>query len=122
MTEWDESLTEPVRDAVFALGRFPNAYMKIHGLGEFCRRTVPVASDFPFDRAGLPLLHRACDVFDRRVMWGSDFPPGSFREGYANALNLPMSELESRPQDEITEIFGGLAAGIFGLESLHKSG
>lgn len=115
ITAWDELSTEAVRDAVLALSRFPNAYMKIHGLGEFCRRKVPVASPFPFDPAGLPLLHRACDAFAGRVMWGSDFPPVSSREGYANALHFPMSELESRPQSERAEIFGGLAARMFGL-------
>ncbi len=116
ITTCDEASTEAVRDEVFALGRFPNAYMKIHGLGEICRRKVPVVSPFPFDPDGLPLLNRACDAFAGRVMWGSDFPPVSFREGYANALHLPMSELESRPHAERTEIFGGLAARMFGLE------
>ncbi len=117
MTEWNESATESVKDAVLALNRFPNAYMKIHGLGEFCRRRMPVTNLYPFDPAGLPLLHRACDAFTGRVMWGSDFPPVSFREGYANALHLPMNELKSRPAAERTEIFGSLAARMFGLES-----
>jgi len=47
ISEWDEALTEAVRDDVFALGRFPNAYMKIHGLGEFCRRKIPVRLSLP---------------------------------------------------------------------------
>lgn len=116
ITEWDETVTEQVRDAVMDLGRFPDVCLKIHGLGEFCRRRMPVIDEFPFDPAGLPLLHRACDAFAGRVMWGSDFPPVSFREGYANSLQLPMRELASRPESERTEIFGGLAARLFGFE------
>ena len=115
MTAWDESSTEAVRDAVLALGRFPNTYMKIHGLGEFCHRKMPVADHFPFEPAGLTLLHSTCDAFVGRVMWGSDFPPVSFREGYTNALRLTMSALESRLQSERAEIFGGLAARLFGF-------
>ena len=37
----------------------------------------------------------------RRMMWGSDFPPVSFREGYANALRfaaqlIPLASYEDR--------------------------
>ncbi|MCH2202259.1 MAG: amidohydrolase [Fuerstiella sp.] len=110
-----DSSTEALHETVFELGRFPNAFIKIHGLGEFCRRKIPVEQSFPFDPSGLPLLHRACDAFAGRVMWGSDFPPVSFREGYANALRLPMIELESRPETEYADIFGGVAARLFGL-------
>ena len=117
MTERDESTPEPVKEAVLALSRFPNAYIKIHGLGEFCRRRMPVTNSYPFDRSGLPLLHRTCDAFTGRVMWGSDFPPVSFREGYANALHFPMNELELRPANERKEIFGGLAARMFDLDT-----
>ncbi|MCH2210337.1 MAG: amidohydrolase [Fuerstiella sp.] len=115
MTAHPESSVEVLQDAVFGLGRFSNAFMKIHGLGEFCRRKIPVEESFPFERAGLSLLQRACDAFSGRVMWGSDFPPVSFREGYANALGLPMIELASRPQTERDGIFGGVAAKLFGL-------
>jgi len=53
-------------------------------------------------------------------MWGSDFPPVSFREGYRNSLRLPMGELESVSHAERAEIFGGLAARLFGFASLNK--
>lgn len=115
IAEWDEAVTETVRDEVFALGRCSNAYIKIHGLGEFCRRRIPVTTHFPFERSDLRLLHRACDAFAGRVMWGSDFPPVSFREGYANALQFPLHELETTSHAECAEIFGGLAARLFGL-------
>ncbi|MCH7786517.1 MAG: amidohydrolase family protein [Chloroflexi bacterium] len=35
-----------------------------------------------------PLIEMAYDAFgSRRMMWGSDYPPVSGREGYRNALN-----------------------------------
>jgi len=116
ITAWADASTVACHEAVFSLARYSNAHMKIHGLGEFCRRSMPVASPFPFDRGGLPLLERACEAFRGRVMWGSDFPPVSFREGYASALKLTMAELASRPEAERAQIFGGLASTLFRLE------
>jgi L-fuconolactonase len=102
---------------IFALARYPNVYLKIHGLGEFCRRNQPVTTPFPFDRAGLALLHGAYDAFGpHRLMWGSDYPPVSGREGYGNALHLPLAELADKSEDERALIFGGVAARVYGLE------
>jgi L-fuconolactonase len=103
-----------VREAVFALAAHPNAHMKIHGLGEFCRRNMPVTSPFPFDRDDVPLLHEAHGAFGPdRLMWGSDYPPVSGREGYANALRLTMDQFPS--EDDRRSIFGGTAARVYGL-------
>ena len=41
-----------MRRKVFALSRFPNVYIKVHGLGEFCQRAMPVTEPFPFERSG----------------------------------------------------------------------
>ena len=36
----------------------------------------------------------AIEAFDaNRLMWGSDFPPSAGREGYGNALQLPMQQV-----------------------------
>ena len=37
----DDPQQETLRRQVFELARFPNLYLKIHGLGEFCRRAMP---------------------------------------------------------------------------------
>lgn len=112
----DDGSTHGERDRIFDLARYPNAYMKIHGLGEFCTRNTPVTPDFPFDRAGLPLLQRAYDTFGPdRLMWGSDYPPVAGREGYRNALRMTMDQLSNRPEDELAQVFGGVAAKVFGL-------
>ena len=49
-------------------------------------------------------------------MWGSDFPPVSGREGYANALRFTMDELAGKPEAALAEVFGGTARRVFGLK------
>ncbi|MFN2199557.1 MAG: amidohydrolase family protein [Caldilineaceae bacterium] len=115
-TAWDPPETAALHERVFALAAYNNVHMKIHGLGEFCVRNMPVAGPFPFDRAGLPLLQRAYDAFGpERIMWGSDFPPVSSREGYANALHFTRQELADKPDNELSRIFGGTASRVFRL-------
>ena len=102
------------RRRAFALARFPNVYIKIHGLGEFCRRAMPVQEPFPFERPIPSLLEQAYEAFGpRRMMWGSDYPPVSGREGYSNALRLTMAELANKSADDREWIFGGTALKVF---------
>ena len=115
-TAWDAPEVSALHERVFALAQYSNVHMKIHGLGEFCVRNMPVTSPFPFDRAGLPLLQRAYDAFGPdRLMWGSDFPPVSSREGYANALRFTWQELAGKPEDDLALVFGGTARRVFRL-------
>jgi L-fuconolactonase len=102
------------RPAMFDLARFPNAYIKIHGLGEFSERAMPVREPFPFVEPIAPLLDMAYDAFGAaRIMWGSDYPPVSMREGYGNALRFTMERLADKREDERTLMFGGVAARLF---------
>jgi L-fuconolactonase len=104
------------RRAVFALSRFANVYLKIHGLGEFCTRTTPVQQPFPFERPIPPLLDLAYQAFGpERMMWGSDYPPASGREGYGNALRLTMAQFEDKSERDRALIFGGTAKRVFGV-------
>jgi L-fuconolactonase len=106
----------PLRQRIFALARYPNVYIKIHGLGEICTRNMPVTTPFPFDPAGLSILRDAYAAFGpQRLMWGSDYPPVSGREGYTNALQLTMAKFMTKPAAEQTLIFGGVAAEVYGL-------
>jgi L-fuconolactonase len=105
---------EALRRKVFELARYPNLYIKIHGLGEFCRRAMPPTDPFPFVQPVPPTLEEAYRAFGPgRMMWGSDFPPVAVREGYRNALRLTMEQLAHLPQSERDQIFGGTAASIF---------
>jgi L-fuconolactonase len=102
------------RQRFFAVARFPNVHLKIHGLGEFCRRAKPASDGFPFEVPIPPLLELARAAFGpARMMWGSDYPPVSAREGYSNALRLTMSALEPLADADRASIFGGLAARVF---------
>jgi L-fuconolactonase len=104
----------PVHDELLALARFPNLYVKIPGLGEFCQRAMPVREPFMFVEPIPPLLPRFYEAFGaRRLMWGSDFPPVAGREGYGNALHLPMAQLEAIPAADREAIFGGTALEVF---------
>lgn len=103
-----------LRRQAFTLARFPNTYIKITGLGEFCRRALPVTEPFPFARPIPPLLQQACAAFGpQRMMWGSDYPPSGTREGYGNALRLPMEQFEDKSDEERALIFGGVARAVF---------
>jgi len=100
--------------AVLGLARFPNVYVKITGLGEFAERAMPVTHPFPFVQPIPPLLDQFCDAFGPdRLMWGSDYPPVSIREGYANALRFPMEALAGRSDADRARIFGETALKVF---------
>ena len=106
-----------LRCKVFGLARFPNLLLKVHGLGEFATRAMPVAEPFPFVEPIPPLLDLAWEAFGpRRLMWGSDYPPVSNREGYANALRLPTDRLASRSDEDRALVFGGTAASVFRID------
>lgn len=99
---------------VFALARHPNVCMKLPGFGEFAVRRMPVTEPFPFVTPVPPLLHMAVEAFGpSRLMWGSDFPPVSGREGYRQALRLPMEVLAALTADEREALFGGVARRVF---------
>ena len=106
----------PLRRKVFSLARFPNVYIKIHGMGEFCERAMPVTEPFPFELPVPPLLEMAYEAFGpQRMMWGSDYPPVSQREGYRNALQLTLDQLRTKSDQDRQMIFGGVALDVFGF-------
>jgi L-fuconolactonase len=108
-----------LRRKVFSLARFPNVYIKVHGLGEFCRRTTPVTEPFPFELPVPPVLELAYEAFGpERMMWGSDYPPVSGREGYRNALQLTLEQLGSKSEGDRRLIFGEVALEVFGDQAI----
>lgn len=116
--KWSDLSEGGPRPPMFELSRFPNAYIKIHGLGEFSQRAMPVREPFPFVEPIAPLLEMAYDAFGAsRIMWGSDYPPVSMREGYGNALRFTMERLADKSEDERALMFGGVTARLFGFDS-----
>lgn len=109
-----DGVLDDTRRKVLALSRFPNTYMKIHGLGEFATRAMPVGEPFPFERPIPPRLREIYDAFGAdRMMWGSNFPPVSQLEGYRNSLRLPMQEFADISGHERAMIFGGTASRVY---------
>jgi L-fuconolactonase len=105
---------EGERRKVFGLARYPGVHMKFHGLGEFClRKDTPFAS-FPFREPIPPYLEWAYDAFGpKRLVWGSDFPNVSSREGYENSLRLPREHFAHLDGGELEDMFGGNARRLF---------
>ncbi|MBI2940019.1 MAG: amidohydrolase [Chloroflexi bacterium] len=75
-----EPAPHPTYRSALRLAELPNVFLKVSGYYGF------TASGYPY-LAALPFARLALEAFGpRRVMWGSDFPPVSGREGYHNAL------------------------------------
>lgn len=86
---------------------YPNLTIKMPGFGEFCR--VPL----PFDPIP-PLVDLTLEAFGpERVMWGSDYPPVSSREGYDNSLRVPMDYLADLSENDKEWIFGKTALKVW---------
>ena len=96
-----------------ALADFSNTYIKVPGLGEISHRRPVLQPAFGFDHTP-PLLEMACEAFGpRRMMWGSDYPPVSNREGYRNALHGVMEHPGFGTEDEKEWVMGKTALGLF---------
>jgi len=92
---------------VFALARYPNLTIKLPGFGEFCELPCP------FEEVA-PLAEMALEAFGpQRVMWGSDYPPVSSREGYGNALSFPMDYFAGLSETEREWIFSRTALSLW---------
>ena len=97
-----------------ALASNPNTYIKVGGLGEISIRPQVLQPHFSFDHTP-PLIEMAYDAFGpRRMMWGSDYPPVSGREGYRNALNgiKEYPALRDR-QEDVEWLMGKTALSVF---------
>ncbi|MFZ1752780.1 MAG: amidohydrolase family protein [Caldilineaceae bacterium] len=94
---------------VLALAAHENLTIKLPGFGEFCHlphpfRDVPVFADGVLEAFG-----------PRRMMWGSDWPPVSSREGYDSSLSFPLDYFADLSEDERAWIFGKTARSVWKL-------
>ncbi len=120
-----EHLGHPQRDEpppyatyrrIVALADYPNTYIKVGGLGETCDRPTPFRQPFPFETVP-PFIQMAYEAFGpSRMMWGSDYPPCSHREGYRNTLHYLGEHLTNFCSEQAKEwIFGKTALSLFKL-------
>jgi L-fuconolactonase len=100
---------------IWGLARFPNVSLKVPGLGQLSKRVTPLpAKGSPLEPGGEAAILKAVEVFSsERLMWGSDFPVVSTREGYANALAVPQACLAFLDDKTRSDVFGGAAARVF---------
>ena len=98
------------------LASYPNTYIKVGGLGEISARPPVLKPRFAFDYTP-PLIEMAYEAFGpRRMMWGSDYPPVSGREGYRNALQGVMEYPAFRSQKDREWVMGKTALSVFKFE------
>ena len=105
---------------LLALSRYPNVYMKPCGLGEFMPRPVPERVPF-FDLNEVPplFIDETIDAFGAdRVMFGSNFPSCSLREGYGNLWRYLREYLCRRSAEEQEWVLGKTAASLFRFGAL----
>lgn len=127
----DEWPYEEFRE-VLKLAQYPNLYIKLPGYGEFCDLTALMSAEMDENQTNLadmledhahpvlqsvpPVVEMTLDAFGPdRMMWGSDYPPVSSREGYRLSLKVPMTYLSNLSPDERNAIFGGTAEQVWGL-------
>jgi L-fuconolactonase len=105
------------RRSVFRLARYPNVFLKLPGLGELLPRKPQLPSDgLPLDLSGKAILAEALRAFGaHRLMWGSDFPVVSSREGYANALRWCQAAFPDASDADRAAMFGGTARTVYRL-------
>lgn len=104
------------RHQVFGLARHPNVWIKLPGLGELMPRPALMALHDIADGAPDPteaLLRPAFEAFGaERIVWGSDFPVVSSREGYGHALGLSREAVRRLQPQAVDAVFGGNAAAL----------
>jgi len=105
---------------IISLAHLRNVVIKIPALGQIVPRPVgaPLPASGPVLAAaqGAILLELLSAFGAERLLWGSDFPLVSSREGYANALNWTRAVFAAAPR-ESDAIFGGNAARIFSTQA-----
>lgn len=98
---------------IVALAKHPNIYIKIPGLGQLCQRPTSFGPAVPF-KEGPPFAQMAFEAFgSKRMMFGSDYPPVSQREGYWNASHFLMDHLRFCTQEDKEWIFGKTAISVW---------
>jgi L-fuconolactonase len=89
---------------------FPNVYVKIHGFAELVKRAPTLTDESSLVESPSGLLESALGVLGSgRLLWGSDYPSVSNREGYGNALKWPMDAIASMDPDGVLRVFGETA-------------
>jgi L-fuconolactonase len=103
----EEAPFETYRRAL-SLSRFEHVALKVSGFYSFTQSGWSPYTDT------LRFVEAALDAFGpRRMMWGSDFPPVSGREGYANALRFAAEIIPLVSYEDRAALLGRTAQGFW---------
>lgn len=108
---------EKTAPRIAALASHGNVFLKIPGLGQLAPRAPNIYAQSPpldLTKARAVIGAMLAAFGSSRLMWGSDYPPVSSREGYANALRWTEEVLKELGADA-DAVLGGVAAKIFSL-------
>ena len=104
------------------VGRFSgykNIYIKIPGLGEINNKPHILFRKSAFENKSEQLLEVTLTNFGSgRMMWGSDYPPVSSREGYTNSFKEIMGSPVFQNHSDLSNIIGGTAHKLFWKNNL----
>jgi L-fuconolactonase len=108
---------DETRQAIAELARFPNLHLKLPSLGQLVQRARDLPATGPvLDPSGAGIVLEMLDHFGPdRMMWGSDHPVVSSREGYANALGGTRALFADAPSNVTAKVFGAAAESLFGM-------
>ena len=100
-------------DRLLELAEFPNVYVKAPAFGEFYGKPNPIVE--PTFGEAPAFFKQVFDAFGpRRLMWASDFPKCSNREGYGNALYYPLHHTPFYTEEDKEWVFGKTALSVWG--------
>ena len=91
---------------VLNLSENKNLFMKVPGLGELNERPSLLSNNFPFKNDNSGYIKQTLESFSSEyLMWGSDYPPVSNREGYKNSFRgvFDLSFLSKKDKENIFE-------------------
>jgi L-fuconolactonase len=89
-----------------SLARFPHVALKVSGFYGFTQQPwSPYVDTLRFAEVALESFGA------RRMMWGSDFPPVSMREGYQNALRFATTYIPVATAEDRAYLLGRTALG-----------
>lgn len=109
--------TDEQRATAWGLARYPSLYIKVPALSSIAQRELPYTSWYAFKTPIPPYFQEVYDIWGpERMMWGSDFPPVTGREGYGHALGYPRDEFADKPITAQKMIFAETAAKVFNVK------
>ena len=99
---------------ILKYSKHKNIFVKIHGLGEIESKKKELNDSFDLKDSNNIVKLLVENFGSKRLMWGSDFPPVSGREGYSNSLKS-ITENKSLSENDLINILWNSPKEVFNL-------